>query len=135
MLPNNILKTTRWQRTGALLLLSAAMLFSQGPQQGPPQQGPNPGDESGDNSPGRGVARVSLVAGDVTIRRGDSGEWIAAAPNAPLVVQDRVQTGVNSRTEVQMDSSNMVRVGPQGEIRFAELEYQRFVIQVAAGTV
>jgi hypothetical protein len=32
----------------------------------------------------RGVARVSLLNGDVSVRRGDSGEIVAAGLNAPL---------------------------------------------------
>lgn len=131
MLRNDSLSIRRWQGVGVLLLVAASITLAQAP---PPQGEPAP-DESADNRPGRGVARISVVAGDVSVRRGDSGDWLAAAPNAPLVVQDRVQTGVNSRAEVQMDYSNIARLAPNSEIRFAELEYQRFVIQVASGTV
>ncbi|MBI4908428.1 MAG: FecR domain-containing protein [Acidobacteria bacterium] len=130
MLPGTFFKMTRWQRTGALLLLALPLALAQGPDPNAPQP-----DESADNRPGRGVARVSVVAGDVSIRRGDSGDWLAAAPNAPLVVQDTVHAGVNSRAEVQMDRSNIIRLAPDSEIRFAELEYQRYGIQVASGTV
>ncbi|MCS7026529.1 MAG: FecR domain-containing protein [Bryobacteraceae bacterium] len=89
----------------------------------------------GSDGPGRGVARLSLLQGDVSIRRGDSGDWVAAAPNVPLVVQDRVLTGVSSRAEVQLDYANFVRLAANSEIRFAELEYRRFSIQLASGTV
>ena len=54
-----------------------------------------------DESPERGVARVSLVNGDVSIRRGDNGDWVAAAPNAPLVAEDHLLTGANSRAAIQ----------------------------------
>jgi hypothetical protein len=88
-----------------------------------------------DDGPGRGVARVSLLQGDVSVRRGDSGDWVAAAPNVPLVVQDRLLTGAASRAEVQLDYANFIRLNSNAEIRFAELEYQRYSIQLAAGTV
>ncbi|MFN7938766.1 MAG: DUF6600 domain-containing protein [Bryobacteraceae bacterium] len=88
-----------------------------------------------EDEPGRGVARMSLLQGDVSVRRGDSGEWVAAAPNAPLVVEDRVLTGVNSQAEVQFDYANIVRLAPNSELRLAELEYRRYSLQVAAGTV
>src|ERR1043166_5291466 len=52
----------------------------------------------------RGVARISLINGEVSVRRGDSGEWVAAAANAPLMAEDRLSTGPNSRAEVQFDS-------------------------------
>ncbi len=88
-----------------------------------------------EETPGRGVARLSLLQGDVSVRRGDSGEWVAAAPNAPLVVEDRVLTGVNSQAEVQFDYANIVRLAPNSELRLGELEYRRYGLQVAAGTV
>ncbi len=88
-----------------------------------------------DDGPGRGVARISLISGDVSVRRGDSGDWVAAAVNAPLVVQDRVLTGPGSRAEVQFDWANMIRLAGDTEIRLAELEHHRYMIQIARGTV
>jgi hypothetical protein len=83
----------------------------------------------------RGVARISLINGDVSVRRGDSGDWVAAGINTPLVAQDWVSTGPNARTEVQFDYSNMLRVGANSEVRLTELEYRRYQIQVARGIV
>ncbi len=88
-----------------------------------------------DDQPGRGVARVSVVQGDVSVRRGDSGDWVAAAVNAPLVVEDTVHTGPSSRAEVQFDWANMVRLAAQSEIRLKELEHERYQFQVGRGTV
>ncbi len=88
-----------------------------------------------DEDPGQGVARVSLINGDVSVRRGDSGEVVAAAVNAPLVVQDQVITGSASRAEVQFDWANMIRLSSNSEIRLADLENRRYLIQVAQGTV
>jgi hypothetical protein len=87
-----------------------------------------------EDSPGRGVARISIINGDVSIHRGDSNDVIAAAVNAPVVVQDRLLTGPTSRAEVQFDWANMIRLGQDAEIRLAELEYKRYIIQVARGT-
>ncbi|MCC6390697.1 MAG: hypothetical protein IT167_08845 [Bryobacterales bacterium] len=81
------------------------------------------------------MARISLLQGDVSVRRGDSGEWVAAAPNAPLVVQDRLITGGGaSLAEVQLDYNNLVRLASNAEVRFAELEDGRFILQLASGT-
>jgi hypothetical protein len=88
-----------------------------------------------EEGPGRGVARISVISGDVSVRRGDSGDWIAAAINAPLVVQDRVTCGPLSRAELQFDFANMVRIDEGSEVRLSELEYQRYQVQVARGTV
>lgn len=83
----------------------------------------------------RAVARISVINGDVSVRRGDSGEIVAAALNAPVLVQDVVMTNQGSRAEVQFDSSNMIRISPMSEIRLSELEYNRYQIQIARGTV
>jgi len=86
-----------------------------------------------DDDSSRGVARVSVIAGDVSVRRGDSGDNVAATLNAPLVGQDRLLTGPGARAEVQFDFANMARLGANTEIRLAELQYQRFQINLAAG--
>ncbi len=91
--------------------------------------------DNDEDRPGRGVARISLINGDVSVRRGDSGEWMAAAINAALVVQDRVFTGATSRAELQFDYANMVRLAAGTEVRLSELEYQRYQVQLARGTV
>jgi hypothetical protein len=75
------------------------------------------------------------MSGEVSVRRGDSGDLIAAAVNAPLVVTDRLLTGPNSRAEIQFDSSNMIRIGYSTEVRLSGLEYKHIQLQVAAGTV
>jgi hypothetical protein len=83
----------------------------------------------------RAVARVSLIEGDVSVRRGDSGDWVAAAINAPLVSTDDLVTGQNSRAEIEFDASNVMRIGGNAEVKFAELEYGRYQLDVARGTV
>ena len=85
--------------------------------------------------PGRGVARISLINGDVSVRRGDSGDLIAAAVNAALVAPDRVLTGPLSRTELQLDAKNRLRVAPDSDLRLAEIEYRRYTVELAAGTI
>ena len=83
----------------------------------------------------RGVARISLIDGDVSVRRGDSGEWVAAVINAPLLTDDRVATGPNSRSEVQFDASNLLRLGANGEVRLTQLEYGRYQMELARGVM
>ncbi|MBI2680645.1 MAG: FecR domain-containing protein [Candidatus Solibacter usitatus] len=83
----------------------------------------------------RGVARISFLNGDVSVRRGDSGEVVAAAVNAPLVAQDTLLTGSGATAEIQFDSANMIRLGQNAEVRLAELAYRRAQMQVANGTV
>src|ERR1035438_6641055 len=83
----------------------------------------------------RGVARISLMNGDVSVRRGDSGEWVAGVINAPLLTDDRIATGQNSRAEVQFDAANILRIGANAEIHLAQLENGRYQLEIARGTV
>jgi len=83
----------------------------------------------------RGVARISLVNGEVSVQRGDSGEWVAAAVNAPVLTGDRISTSPNSRAEVQFDSGNMLRIGGDAEVTMSQLEYSRYQMAVGRGTV
>src|SRR5215469_8517430 len=53
---------------------------AQYPQTGAPQQ---PGDDDG-NAPDHGVARIAYMNGNVSVRRGDSGDLVAAILNVPL---------------------------------------------------
>src|SRR5437867_10753285 len=45
------------------------------------------------------VARISMIHGDVSTQRGDTGDWAVTSINAPLVRGDQVATGEKSRTE------------------------------------
>jgi len=86
-------------------------------------------------APERGVARISIANGEVSVRRGDSGDWVAAVVNAPLMVGDRIATGAGSRAEVQFDSANLIRIGAHAEIRLAQLDYGHYHVQIGHGTV
>ena len=83
----------------------------------------------------RGVARVSLINGEVSIQRGDSGDWVPASLNAPIVTSDHLATGPNSRAEVQFDSATALRVGGEAEISFSQLEAAHYQMALAHGTV
>jgi hypothetical protein len=83
----------------------------------------------------RGVARISLMNGEVSVRRGDSGEWVAGVINAPLLSDDRISTGPNSRAEAQFDAANILRIGANAEVHLSQLEAARFQMELAHGTV
>src|SRR5664280_1375342 len=83
----------------------------------------------------RGVARISLINGDVSVRRGDSGDWVAGVVNAPLLTDDHVAAGPNSRAEVQFDASNLLRLGANGEMRLTQLEYGRYQMELTRGVM
>ena len=83
----------------------------------------------------RGVARLSLMNGDVSVRRGDAGEWVAGVINAPLLTGDNVATGPNSRAEVQFDAANLLRLGANGELHLTQIEYGRYQMDLARGVM
>lgn len=110
-----------------LLALTGAMLLAAGAFA--PARAQDPDDLK------RGVARISLINGDVSVRRGDSGDWVAGVINAPLMTDDRVATAASSRAEMQFDTANMLRFGANTELRLTQLEYGRYQMELARGIV
>ncbi len=82
-----------------------------------------------------GVARISLIHGDVSTQRGDSGNWNAGALNQPIMSSDKVSTGVRSRAEVQLDQANILRLGDNTLATVASLSRTQIQVQVARGLV
>src|ERR1051326_2345648 len=105
------------------------------PAQGAPPQGAADGGDQEPGDPGPGVARISLLEGDVSVRRGDSGDYVAATPNAPMMAQDSIQTGAGARAEVQFDATSMIRLAQNTEVHFADLQAGRSQMQLGRGTV
>jgi len=88
-----------------------------------------------EDEPTPGVGRVSVIHGDVSTMRGDSGEWVATTLNAPVVAGDKVATGAQSRAEVQLDFANVLRLDQRAEAKIADLGRTKMQIQVSAGLV
>jgi hypothetical protein len=80
-----------------------------------------------------GIARISLMSGDVSLQRGDAGVWVAATPNAPVAPGDRISTGPASRTELQLDYANILRLSNQSEANIAGLDRTHIQVQIAQG--
>jgi len=80
-----------------------------------------------------GVARISLIHGDVSTQRGDSKDWSAAALNAPVLAGDRVSTGDKARTEVQLDYANMLRLAEHTQANLVQLTRSQIQIQLGHG--
>ncbi len=125
------------------------------PQQQPPQAPPPP-PPNGNQQPGydqpqmpeaqpggptgegpaktdQGVGHISMMKGQVSTQRGDSGTWSAAVLNQPVVNGDKVSTGPDSRAEVQLDYSNILRVAPNSQANIANFTRQYIQIQIAQG--
>ncbi len=102
----------------------------QSAQDQPAQNQEGPDAESNNNN---GVARISLIHGDVSTQRGDSGEWAAAVQNQPLVAGDRVSTGDRSRAEVQLDYANLLRLDEHAQANIVGLTRSQIQIQLGQG--
>jgi hypothetical protein len=76
-----------------------------------------------------------VINGDASVRRGDSGDWVAAVINAPLLAGDSVSVGPNGRAELQLDNGNFIRIAGDSEIRIGDLENGRSQIQIAKGLI
>src|SRR5258708_30130161 len=105
-----------------------------GPQ-APPDAEAQPGGPSGEApaQTDQGVARVSMIHGDVSTQRGDSGDWSAATLNQPVMTGDKVSTGDNARTELQLDFANTLRLGPNSKGNVANLTKENIQIQLTEG--
>src|ERR1017187_8415353 len=110
------------------MMISAALFGQQPPPPpGDPQGFPqgNPQAEPVDE-PGRPVARLSVLSGDVSVRRGDSGEWVAAVLNAPLLMGDSVSVAAGGAAEMQLDNANFARLAGDSEARLSVMDNGRY---------
>jgi hypothetical protein len=117
---------------GALILSACVMAGAQVSEEAP-GQGQAPAQTQAE--PSSAVARISLIHGDVSTQRGDSGDWAAAAVNQPMVSSDKVSTGANSRAEVQLDSGNILRLGDSTLASIAGLSRTQIQVQVERGLI
>jgi len=90
---------------------------------------------SADDQTPPAVARMSVISGDVVVRRGDSGSDVAANINAPLMADDYLSTRGDGRAEVQMDASDALRISADTQLRFTQVENAAHTLQIAQGTV
>jgi hypothetical protein len=106
----------------ALIVMMAGAAWSQQPEAAPADVAPS-------------VARISLMSGEVSTQRGDSGDWVAATLNTPVVAGDRVSTGNQGRAEVQLDYANLVRLAGATNVSVANLARNQIQVQVGRGLV
>ncbi len=85
------------------------------------------------------VVRISFIRGDVQIRRvGDDGEkqeWERAALNLPIVEGDELATGPNTVVEIQLDSSNHIRLWENAYLKFTTLRDEGVAVSLPQGTM
>jgi hypothetical protein len=99
------------------------------------QNAPDQGQDEENSQVQPAVARLSMIQGDVSVQRGDSGDWVAATVNTPLEPGDRVSTGNGGRAEVQLDYANVIRLDENSTIKITDLTRTHIQVQVGQGLV
>jgi hypothetical protein len=80
------------------------------------------------------VARVSMIRGDVQLKRNTSQTWETARVNFPLVEGDTLATtGQDARLELQIDARNFVRVGGDSILRVVSLRDEGVALSLSEG--
>jgi len=115
----------------ALALVGASSVLAQSQD----QQNAPPPDNGAQNQNAPAVARVSLIRGQVSTQRGDTGDWSAATINQPLEAGDKISTGDHSEAEVQLDYANVLRLGESSQANLVALGNSQIQIQIAQGLV
>lgn len=85
------------------------------------------------------VVRISFLSGDVQIRRvsedGQPPEWEKAVLNLPLVEGDEIATGPETLVEIQLDSTNHIRLAQNAYVKFTTLRDDGIAISLPQGTM
>ncbi|MBN2326457.1 MAG: FecR domain-containing protein [Candidatus Omnitrophica bacterium] len=68
------------------------------------------------------AARISYIEGPVTVQRTIDEDWSDASLNLPMMVGDKIYTGVGGRAELQLDDQVVIRLDGDTYIHFANLE-------------
>ncbi|HSD47420.1 MAG TPA: DUF6600 domain-containing protein, partial [Pyrinomonadaceae bacterium] len=80
------------------------------------------------------VVRISLITGEVNLKRNGNSDWERARVNYPLVEGDTVATDKESRMEIQFDARNFVRLAPGTALRIVTLRDEGIALSVLEGT-
>ena len=80
------------------------------------------------------VVRISMISGEVSLKRIGNSDWERARLNFPLVEGDTIATDADSRLEIQVDGRNFVRIGPNSGLRILTLRDEGVALGLFAGT-
>ncbi len=80
------------------------------------------------------VIRISLIKGEITLKRQGNTDWERARVNFPLLEGDTVATDRESQLEIQIDARNFVRLGSNAMLRIVTLRDEGIALSVVEGT-
>ena len=116
------------RKTSLILCAALLTLFSTTARAG------NDDDAEDDYDVKARVVRVSLIGGDVNLKRNGNQDWEPLRLNYPLVEGDTVATDNDSRLEIQIDARNFVRLAANSTLRIVTLRDEGIALSVVEGT-
>src|SRR5688500_19110837 len=81
------------------------------------------------------VMRVSLLTGEVKLKRHDNPDWERAQLNFPIVEGDTLSTAADARLEIEVGPAHFIRVGPTAVVRIVTLRDECVAISVVEGSL
>jgi hypothetical protein len=122
-----------WSAVAAIALMGVVGRTALAQQQGPEQAGFDAvqGQEA---DPPSQVARISLLAGNVSIEPASVDEFTAAEANYPLTTGDRMYADVGATAELQTDAL-AVRMGQQTDLTVTAMTDTLAQLGLASGSV
>jgi len=73
-----------------------------------------------------GDLRISWIEGDVQVRTEDTGDWVPASINMPLMDGDRIWVPEGGRTELQLKDGTFLRLDEESALEILTLEDNSF---------
>jgi len=80
-----------------------------------------------------GSLRISLIEGDVQVMTEDTGEWVPASINMPLVDGDRIWVPEGGRTELHLRDGTFLRLDENSALDILAVENDSFQFYLTEG--
>src|SRR4030095_4279504 len=80
------------------------------------------------------VVRISLIGGEVNLKRAGNTDWERARVNFALIEGDTIATDNESLLEIQIDARNFVRLGSRSFLRITTLRDEGVALGIIEGT-
>jgi len=80
-----------------------------------------------------GSLRLSLIEGDVQVRTEDTGEWVPASINMPLMDGDRIWVPDGGRTELQLRDGTFLRLDENSALEILTVEKDSYQFYLTEG--
>ncbi len=82
-----------------------------------------------------GAIRVNLVQGDVQVKIADTGEWVPASVNMPLVEGDELWVPDGSRAALQSTNGDYIRLDEGTALQILRMDLDSYQFHLAEGRV